>query len=60
MKAIKEVTYYCKTCNVPLADKVIKFDASATPHFGDIVKTGDLICPVCFKVLNGNREYIQL
>lgn len=53
MKAIKEVTYYCKKCEVPLADDYTRMEATGTK-----VKNGNLVCLNCGKVIVGEKEYI--
>jgi hypothetical protein len=58
---IKEVTYWCKECELPLADE--KMTILLPPEEGNQripmeVKTGVLVCLDCKKRIEGNREYI--
>lgn len=55
MKAIKEITYWCKKCEVPFGDESRYFE----DKHGTLVKvkTGDLICFKCKRKIKGNREY---
>lgn len=57
MKVIKEVTYYCKECEVPFADQTMDVKGEQR-HYSIKVKTGNLTCPQCHKVIAGNKEFV--
>lgn len=58
---IKEITYWCKDCELPFADEVFPILLAPTEEGKERerveVKTGDLICLQCKKEIKGNREY---
>lgn len=51
MKAIEEVTYYCKDCKLPFADETVII-------FNEKVKTGRLICLECGRIKEANVRYV--
>ncbi len=58
MKAIKEVTYYCKKDNLPLADERLKVNDGNDPMIPEYIKTGNLVCPKCRLRVQGNKEFV--